>query len=102
MRIFEKDGHVNFVDDNNVLVGWDNIASCCESFSWDLDKSLTSEELEAYSFDIDYFEEGSEGSEYFDDCGGFVRFRATNPQGGEVFLTLSMLGGQGIIHYGSL
>ncbi len=84
MRIFEKDGRVNFVDNNNVLVGWDNTSSCCESFSWDLDKSLTSEELEAYSFDIDYFEEGSAKSEYFDDCGGFVRFRATNPQGDEV------------------
>lgn len=33
-KIFEKDGKINFVDDNNVLVGFDYRASCCECFGY--------------------------------------------------------------------
>jgi len=34
MRIFEKDGKINFVDENNVIVGFDYSACCCEQFGY--------------------------------------------------------------------
>jgi hypothetical protein len=34
MKIFDKDGKYNFVDQNNVLVGFDSYANCCESFGY--------------------------------------------------------------------
>ena len=34
MKIFERDGKINFIDKNNVLVGFDYSRSCCEDFGW--------------------------------------------------------------------
>ena len=34
MKIFEKDGKVNFVDENNVLVGFAYEGRCCEFFGY--------------------------------------------------------------------
>ncbi|HUT57570.1 MAG TPA: hypothetical protein VNA25_06935 [Phycisphaerae bacterium] len=34
MKIFDRDGKVNFVDANNVLVGFDNTQDCCEDFGY--------------------------------------------------------------------
>jgi hypothetical protein len=34
MKIFDKNGKYNFVDQNNVLVGFDSCSSCCESFGY--------------------------------------------------------------------
>ena len=34
MRIFEKDNKHNFVDENNVYVGYDSYQSCCENADW--------------------------------------------------------------------
>ena len=34
MRIFEKDSKTNFVDQHDVLVGFDSWQSCCESFGY--------------------------------------------------------------------
>lgn len=112
MRIFNTDYRMNFVDNNNVFVGWDDSSHCCERHDWELEPSnLTSEELEDYNWDPEFFEEDSSGAS---ECGGLVRFRATNSEGEELFLTLSnyhngyyshgftMHGGQGVIHYGSL
>ena len=52
------------------------------------DGSITEEELASYSFDPFYFEEGGAPSSSWE-SGGFVQFRATNPEGRELFLTLS-------------
>lgn len=113
MKIFHKGYRMNFVDNNNVFVGWDDSTDCCERHDWELEPSnLTPEELEDYNWDPEFFEEGHAGDEC--ESGGFVRFRATNSVGEELFLTLSnyhngyyshgftMHGGQGVIHYGSL
>jgi hypothetical protein len=81
MKIFNKtegwSTKVNFVDKNNVLVGFDMEESCCEQASWcimrkmpeDLNEGLTSNdtsqisdaELKSYVFDTEFFEEKSIG-----------------------------------------
>ena len=34
MKIFERDGKINFVDTHNVFVGFDYTQDCCESFGY--------------------------------------------------------------------
>ena len=34
MRLFTKDGHINFVDENNVFLGYDLNQDCCENADW--------------------------------------------------------------------
>lgn len=66
----EADGYwenkVNFVDDNDVFVGYDLSQCCCEHADWfigdDLAKYLPEElnqpnSLDGYNFDKEYFEE---------------------------------------------
>ena len=67
MREFEKDYKINFVDVNDVLVGFDNSQNCCENFGWFYSESLPtkidypplnsnpSPDLEAYVFDSEFF-----------------------------------------------
>lgn len=84
MKYFEKDGRYNFVDDNNVLVGYYSDSICCEkfgfilshnnqiiyywkrdshhfispfSYNFDIRNEKDMKELESYSFDVNYFEE---------------------------------------------
>jgi hypothetical protein len=65
MNIFENDGKVNFVDKNNVLVGYDMCGQCCEFFGWYISDSISKckldvvesilekvpENIESYIFD---------------------------------------------------
>jgi hypothetical protein len=68
MKIYERDGKFNFVDENNVFVGYDNSQQCCEEFGWVVsDKVLKKYDdillakkaehynIEDYSFDPAYF-----------------------------------------------
>lgn len=88
MKIFRKDYKVNFVDENNVFVGWDDTSNCCERHDWNFEPAYPpGEELASYSFDPTFFEEEEPESSW--ESGGLVRFRATNPEGRELFLTLS-------------
>ena len=75
MRIFEKDGKHNFVDENNVYVGYDSGQDCCEHADWFISDEAflsTPEFLKNYGpvsellkpsilngwvFDIDFFNE---------------------------------------------
>ena len=98
MKIFERDGKINFVDGNNVFVGFDYESCCCENFGWfvadspcdmtsDAPKKLKS--IRNYSFDVNYFAEKChyvEGDEF--ECGGMVIFRLINKKGKERFLHL--------------
>ncbi|MGL6228615.1 MAG: hypothetical protein ACRC3J_05305 [Culicoidibacterales bacterium] len=34
MHIFNRKGKINFIDDNNVFVGWDESNQCCEYARW--------------------------------------------------------------------
>jgi uncharacterized protein YcnI len=90
MKIFDIgegwDSKVNFVDVNNVLVGYDTHQSCCEHAGWyisiakrtdtDDTSTLTNTDVEKHNFDPNYFEEVS-GAEVYD--GGMVRFKLVNP-----------------------
>ena len=65
MKIFERDGKVNFVDNNNVFVGFDYERVCCENFGWCLTREFPSVLKEGdnginpdgYQFDTAYFEQ---------------------------------------------
>jgi hypothetical protein len=78
-------GKVNFVDSNNVFVGFDTDQSCCEHAGWFIDLEKKSEEqdhtcdlddLGNYVFDVDFFEK-IDGGDHFDG-GGMVIFRLVN------------------------
>lgn len=96
--IFDRDSKVNFVDENNVVVGFDTCQSCCENFGWffrstepvsvviDLDDQPDATTLKAYSFDPDYFKEIS-GPDKYDDTNGVV-FRLWADNQPDLFLVL--------------
>lgn len=93
MKAFVKDGKYNFVDSNNVLVGFDAEHYCCESFGWvvtekipDKDELGEIEEKEKYEdfvFDTSFIDKKPSGS----DCGEQVSFRLTDG-GNTAYLTL--------------
>jgi hypothetical protein len=89
MRIFENASKVNFVDENDVLVGLDSFQSCCEDWGHkfsktsDGDEILNPEDLEDYFFDKDFFEVRDD-----DDSGGEAIFKLYACEGRELFLTL--------------
>lgn len=65
MKIFDKDGKTNFVDENNVLVGYSNYQCCCEDFGYLFTRKIpknsdcsTAEWLgeEFYRFDPEFFQ----------------------------------------------
>lgn len=82
---------VNFVDKNNVVVGYDLSQSCCEHAGWyiseekridsDDEKSVSEEVLPDYVFDKDFFEEAEKY-----DCP--VRFRLMAEGKPDLFLHL--------------
>jgi len=83
---------VNFVDSNNVVVGYDLGQNCCEHAGWyiseieccDSDDSRRVPDVDSYIFDVDYFECVSD-STCFDD-GGLARFRLVHPNKPDLFL----------------
>ena len=92
MKIFENqeswESKVNFVDENNVLVGYDMGQSCCEHADWFIAESPHEDiediqevnvddiNLEGFVFDTSYFKEVYHGC--FED-GGMVIFRLEGP-----------------------
>jgi len=94
---------VNFVDDNNVLVGYDFAANCCEEFGWYIHDKVTNigagslfsektdvnainESLKEWTFDTSFFEEIKEGLGFSDENNTAV-FRLVNGDN-ELFLHL--------------
>lgn len=101
MRVFYKEGgwssKVNFIDDNNVLVGFDNSDDCCAQGGWFLsdkpsewlNESFKEEamDLPGWNFDPDYFKEhGLPGKSKYEE-GDSVQFRLVSGEQ-EKFLTL--------------
>lgn len=98
MKIFNRDGKVNFVDENNVLVGFDYRSCCCEQFGYFFSAWFptrledtpdpTDDVLNEYVFDTSFCQEPTIKSavEYGDDPAAVV-FRLTNGSK-ELFLTL--------------
>jgi hypothetical protein len=81
MRKFENDGKINFVDENNVFVGYDMGQCCCENADWFVSKNIPEKIIDSieinfhnFVFDIDFFEEGVISEDNVDN-GGSVLFR---------------------------
>ncbi len=95
MKVFDRDYKVNFVDDNNVLVGFDYSKSCCESFGWALLNEPPTIEPETgengidpdgYQFDTGFFSSECPHGIFLDE-GGTAMFRLTKDDS-EIFLFL--------------
>ena len=94
MKIFEKDGKINFVDDNNVFVGFDYSQDCCEWFGWGVYDSLPTSikegtndiDVEDYQFDTTFYQSATLTENHMDD-GGTAVFRLTKGDS-EIFLML--------------
>tara|TARA_R110000803_G_scaffold51154_2_gene105877 strand:+ start:144 stop:518 length:375 start_codon:yes stop_codon:yes gene_type:complete len=98
MKIFNKDYKVNFVDDNNVVVGFDDSQNCCENFGWSITKEIPTytgnastepdePDTEGYLFDVLFYEEVHPQDKYFD-CGGMVVFKLTKKGEDNLYLSL--------------
>jgi hypothetical protein len=82
MRIFEGEGRINYVDINDVYVGFDDFQSCCESFGhyFTATPDPEGETLEQPAnladlvFDPEFFETTGD-----DDGGGHAVFRLVAP-----------------------
>lgn len=97
MKVFEKGNKVNFVDDNNVVVGYDTYQDCCEDAGWyiaekiipyDWDKTSTIPEygdVEPYCFDNGFFERVESG---LLDMGKMVAFKLTAEGIPDIYLHL--------------
>lgn len=97
MKIFERDGKINFVDVNNVFVGFDNRQDCCETFGYffsyheeiEIGETITLPGIEDYVFDPNYFVQVSKVDVRDSlDEGDMVRFKLTAPGKPDVFLQL--------------
>ena len=85
MKIFKKDGKINFVDKNNVFLGYDMKEYCCENADWFIKDTITkniqdndcNEDLEGYVFDSSFFKE-VEGMDFYE--GGMAIFRIVNEE----------------------
>ena len=64
MKHYDKDGKINFVDENNVFLGYDMEQSCCEQADWFIADRIHSDilprnkrvpDLTAFRFDTEFF-----------------------------------------------
>jgi len=89
MKMFDRDGKINFVDENNVYLGYDTREQCCEDFGWFVsdDKVTTcagieegvQEDLDGWCFDREFFEHVTLDVDTDDDkYGEMVIFRIVN------------------------
>lgn len=102
MREFKTRQKINFIDNNDVLVGFDNQGSCCENFGYfysekfptfdeykfdcgDVPDIQPPADLEEYFFDREFYRAIEDSSKF--DGGGAAVFRLTNG-GKELFLIL--------------
>lgn len=90
MKKFHTFGKLNFVDENNVFVGYDFTQCCCEDFDYhiydekgnEIQRDKEDELIADMVFDITFFEEENYGD------GGKVKFKMTNGQK-EFYLVLT-------------
>lgn len=74
---------VNFVDSNNVVLGYDMSQNCCENAAWKMEPSLTEAELELYTFDTSYYDTGGK------DETQWARFKIVSDGMPDVYIELS-------------
>lgn len=86
-------GKMNFVDENNVVVGWDATDCCCEAHEWFWHRGdgqsieMSDDDLLPYRFDPDYFVENPPWYTPSEE-GGEVVFRLTADGLPDLFLSL--------------
>lgn len=101
MKIFTPENSgwgskINFVDNNNVLVGYDTHQDCCEDAGWFIAKEITPytyhldttsfdipENIGSYVFDPSYYD--FVGSEDLD-AGDMVLFKLVSPKAPDLYL----------------
>jgi len=91
MKIFEENGKINFVDKNNVFVGFDYCCYCCEDFGYHIDnKEIIKEDItrveEKYDDSIlnDYIFD----TNYYEDTGEVAIFKLTSNNKQDLYLHL--------------
>ena len=95
------DTKVNFIDSNNVVVGYDMAQNCCEHFGWKITYDLAGEfalladdseakqvVLEGLYFDTEFFEQREEDSKYPDNCRSVCIFKINRKKQEPVYLHL--------------
>jgi len=94
MKKFDADGKINFVDENNVFVGYDLNQNCCENADWFISKMKPkkieeSKELnfDNFVFDKDFFEENVLDQDEVED-GGSALFRLVGKNNEEAYLCI--------------
>lgn len=85
---------VNFVDENNVVLGYDSDQNCCEFWTWNIDRKAGAETLtdetggyhidpnfreQYYVFDINFYDEIKNGSEENPDAAIFKVVNKNDP-----------------------
>ena len=85
MQVFDRAGKVNFVDENNVFLGYDLEQNCCEQADWFVadtpqegqpeTESKGTPDLEGFVFDPAFFKQ-VDGGDF--DSGGMAIFRIVN------------------------
>lgn len=103
MRLFNRNGKVNFVDENNVFLGYDMESSCCEHFGWYLNKEpmrIEPEKTEVndgninisefnhyfqkFTFDTEFFQDLSKEDGYDEDSLVVFKIHYINEEGEEI------------------
>lgn len=84
MKVFERAGKINFVDENNVFLGYDMESCCCEHADWFIadtpqekqqERPAEMPDLTAWRFDTAFFKQ-IDGGDF--DAGGMAIFRITD------------------------
>lgn len=90
MKVFERNGKINFVDDNNVFVGFDYESICCENFGYYLiykgEKIDCDFDLDGYTFYTSYCEEKEGELDYCEE--NEVTFKLIKDECEPIFLSL--------------
>ena len=106
IKIFNKNEDwcekVNFVDDNNLLVGYDLTSNCCEHFDWFISNKIIRDkireqdkkdfDLSAYCFDKEFFNKPTLTEDEWGcnelDCGNLAVFKMVGKAKLDLYLHL--------------
>lgn len=101
--LIKEEGHkTNFIDENDVFVGYDTVQQCCESWNWFIANGKNEENfdgtkvipegdlpevLQGYVFDTNYFEEKGSHTDW--ENNSIVQFRLVKKGEKNLYLNLT-------------